>query len=83
MTIDIDVIHMQITEVADEIMDAEYALSEKRKQRDALIVAGYAAGLSSRRIADACMLSHTTILTIVERAASANATTALSAGRRV
>lgn len=83
MTLDMDVIYNQLTEAADGIMDAEYALSEKRRERDALIVAGYAAGLSSRRIADACMLSHTTILTIVERAASANATTALSAGRRV
>lgn len=83
MSMDPDVIYNQLTESADDIMDAEYALSEKRKHRDSLIVAGYAAGLSSRRIADACMVSHTTVLTIVERAASANATTALSAGRRV
>jgi hypothetical protein len=53
--------------VADEMMDLEYQLSEKRRERDALIVAGRAARLSLRVMADACLVSHQTIANILER----------------
>jgi len=49
------------------MMDLEYQLSEKRRERDALIVAGRAARLSLRVMADACLVSHQTIANILER----------------
>jgi len=79
-----DYIESQLHTIADEIMDLEYALSEKRRQRDAMITAGRFAGLSLRAIAEACMVSHQTIANIIERtssAAGAGATTAPGADR--
>jgi len=57
----------QLRNVADEVMDLEFALSEKRRQRDALIVETRAAGASLRAIGNACMISHQTVQNIVDR----------------
>ena len=80
----IDQIHSNLHTVADEMMDLEYQLSEKRRERDALIVAGRAARLSLRVMADACLVSHQTIANILEReegAAGVATTTAPPASR--
>ena len=63
----IDQINSSLHTVADEMMDLEFQLSEKRRERDALIVAGRAARLSLRVMADACLVSHQTIANILER----------------
>lgn len=76
-------IESQLHTIADEIMDLEYAISEKRRQRDAMITAGRFAGLSLRSIGEACMISHQTVANIIERstAAGAGATTTPGADR--
>ena len=51
---------------ADDVMDAEFALSEKRRVRDALIVEAHAGGASLRSIGDACMISHQTVKNILD-----------------
>ena len=66
----------QLRSIADEIMDAEFALSEKRRQRDALIRSARDAGVSLRELGESCMISHQTVANILERgAADASATT--------
>ena len=66
----------QLRSVADDIIDAEFALSDKRRNRDALIRSARDAGVSLRDIGDICMVSHQTVANIVERgAADASATT--------
>ena len=80
----IDQINSSLHTVADEMMDLEFQLSEKRRERDALIVAGRAARLSLRVMADACLVSHQTIANILEReegAAGVATTTAPPASR--
>ena len=76
--------------VADELIDIEFARSEKRRSRDALIVRAREARVPFRAIADACLVSHQTIANIVEResaherengAAGAGATTTPQHGR--
>jgi hypothetical protein len=82
--VNIDQINSSLHTVADEMMDLEYQLSEKRRERDALIVAGRAARLSLRVMADACLVSHQTIANILEReegAAGVATTTAPPASR--
>jgi len=61
----------ELHQIADDVMDLEYKLSEKRRQRDALIMAGRSAGLSLRVMAEACMVSHQTIANILERESGA------------
>lgn len=71
-----DYLKSQLGTIADDIMDAEFALSEKRRQRDAMITAAREAGISLRDIGDICMISHQTVANIIERgAADASATT--------
>jgi len=82
--VNIDQINSSLHTVADEMMDLEFQLSEKRRERDALIVAGRAARLSLRVMADACLVSHQTIANILEReegAAGVATTTAPPASR--
>ena len=67
--------------VADELIDIEFARSEKRRSRDALIVRAREARVPFRAIADACLVSHQTVANIVDReigAAGASATTTLA-----
>lgn len=75
----------QLDAAADDVMDAEFILSEKRRKRDELIVACAADGQSLRSIADSCLVSHQTIANILERArveaAGGVTTTAPAAGR--
>jgi DNA-directed RNA polymerase specialized sigma24 family protein len=66
-----DYLHEQLRQIADDVMDLEFALSEKRRQRDAMIVSARVAGLSLRMIGEACMISHQTVQNIVDRAADA------------
>ena len=61
----------QLRTIADEVMDLEFALSEKRRNRDALIISARAAGASLRAIGDACMISHQTVQNIVDRSGTA------------
>ena len=63
-----DYLHEQLRQIADDVMDLEFALSEKRRQRDAMIVSARVAGLSLRMIGEACMISHQTVQNIVDRA---------------
>jgi len=63
-----DYLHEQLRQIADDVMDLEFALSEKRRQRDAMIVSARVAGLSLRTIGEACMISHQTVQNIVDRA---------------
>jgi hypothetical protein len=82
--VNIDQINSSLHTVADEMMDLEFQLSEKRRERDALIVAGRAARLSLRVMAEACLVSHQTIANILEReegAAGVATTTAPPASR--
>ena len=58
----------QLRSVADDVMDLEFALSEKRRQRDAMIVSARGMGVSLRAIGDACMISHQTVQNICDRA---------------
>lgn len=58
----------QLRDKADEVMDLEFALSEKRRQRDALIISARVVGVSLRTIGDACMISHQTVQNICDRA---------------
>jgi hypothetical protein len=60
-----DYLAEQLRNAADEVMDAEFAVSEKRRQRDALILAASTAGLSLRAIGDLCMISHQTVANII------------------
>ena len=71
----------QLRTVADEVMDLEFAVSEKRRQRDALIVSARTVGVSLRAIGDACMISHQTVQNIVDRAAEPVPTTVDEPGR--
>jgi hypothetical protein len=61
----------ELHQIADDVMDLEYKLSEKRRQRDALIMAGRTAGLSLRAMAEACLVSHQTIANILDRESGA------------
>jgi hypothetical protein len=63
-----DYLHEQLRQIADDVMDLEFALSEKRRQRDALIISARVAGVSLRAIGDACMISHQTVQNICDRA---------------
>ena len=60
----------QLRTIADEVMDLEFALSEKRRNRDALIISARVAGVSLRTIGDACMISHQTVQNICDRSKS-------------
>lgn len=55
----------QLRDAADELMDAEFATSEKRRARDRLIVEASSAGLSLRAIGDLCMVSHQTVANVL------------------
>ena len=66
-----DYLHEQLRQIADDVMDLEFALSEKRRQRDAMIVSARVAGLSLRMIGEACMISHQTVQNICDRAGAA------------
>ena len=57
----------QLRSIADEVMDLEFALSEKRRNRDAMIIAARTADCSLRAIGDACMISHQTVQNILNR----------------
>ena len=76
-----DYLHEQLRQIADDVMDLEFALSEKRRQRDAMIVSARAAGLSLRMIGEACMISHQTVQNICDRAAEPVPTTVDEPGR--
>ena len=71
----------QLRNAADEVMDLEFALSEKRRQRDAMIFMARGMGVSLRAIGDACMISHQTVQNIVDRAAGPVPTTVDEPGR--
>ena len=60
--------HAVLLKVADELMDLEFAVAEKRRERDYMIVQARAQGLSLRTIGDACMISHQTVQNICDRA---------------
>lgn len=60
----------QLCSIADEVLDLEFTLSEKRRERDAIILAARSAGLSLRVIGEACMISHQTVQNIIDRDAS-------------
>ena len=60
-----DYLAEQLREAACDVMDAEYAVAEKRRQRDALIIAASTAGLSLRAIGDLCLVSHQTVANII------------------
>lgn len=84
------VILERLRTVADELIDIEFARSEKRRERDALMVMAREARVPFRSIADACLVSHQTVANIVEResaldresgAAGAGATTTPQHGR--
>lgn len=64
----------QLRTAADDLMDAEFMASEKRRARDAMIIAASSAGLSLRAIGDICMVSHQTVANIIA-AGSASTTT--------
>ena len=64
----------QLRNAADEVMDLEFALSEKRRQRDAMIVTARGMGVSLRAIGDACMISHQTVQNICDRASGPDRT---------
>ncbi len=57
----------QLRQIADDVMDLEFSLSEKQRQRDAMIVSARAAGLSLRAIGETCMISHQTVQNIIDR----------------
>ena len=76
-----DYLHEQLRQIADDVMDLEFALSEKRRQRDAMIVSARVAGLSLRMIGEAGMISHQTVQNIVDRAAGPVPTTVDEPGR--
>ena len=63
-----DYLHEQLRQIADDVMDLEFALSEKRRERDRMIVQARSQGFSLRAIGDACMISHQTVQNIVDRA---------------
>ena len=71
----------QLRTIADDVMDLEFALSEKRRNRDALIICARVAGVSLRAIGDVCMISHQTVQNIVDRAAEPVSTTVDEPGR--
>ena len=58
----------ELRTISDEVMDLEFALSEKRRDRDALIISARVVGVSLRTIGDACMISHQTVQNICDRA---------------
>ena len=58
----------QLRDKADEVMDLEFALSERRRQRDSMIIMARGMGVSLRAIGDACMISHQTVQNICDRA---------------
>jgi len=76
-----DYLHEQLRTASDEVMDLEFALSEKRRQRDALIISARVVGVSLRTIGEACMISHQTVQNIVDRAAGPVPTTVDEPGR--
>ena len=59
-----------LRDIADELMDLEFAVSQKRRERDNMIVQARSAGLSLRHVGDICMISHQTVQNIVDRADS-------------
>ena len=63
-----DACHAVLVKVADELMDLEFAVAEKRRERDYMIVQARIAGISLRAIGDACMISHQTVQNICDRA---------------
>jgi hypothetical protein len=64
----------QLRDAADNLMDAEFVVSEKRRERDRLIVEAQSRGLSLRAIGDLCLVSHQTVANIIA-AGSAQTTT--------
>ena len=71
----------QLRQIADDVMDLEFSLSEKRRQRDAMIVSARVAGLSLRAIGETCMISHQTVQNIMDRATGPAPTTVDEPGR--
>ncbi len=63
-----------LRDIADDVMDLEFALSEKRRERDRMIVQARSQGFSLRAIGDACMISHQTVQNICDRAGAVGAT---------
>ena len=63
-----DYLHEQLRQIADDVMDLEFALSEKRRERDRMIVQARSQGFSLRAIGEACMISHQTVQNICDRA---------------
>ena len=57
-----------LRDIADDVMDLEFALSEKRRERDRMIVQARSQGFSLRAIGEACMISHQTVQNICDRA---------------
>ena len=78
-----DFISVRLANIADEIMEQEFTLSHLRRKRDEMIVEARDAGVSLRRIAELCMISHQTVANICERngADGARATTTGDAAR--
>ena len=70
-----------LRDIADELMDLEFAVSQKRRERDNMIVQARSAGLSLRYLGDICMISHQTVQNIVDRAAGPVPTTVDEPGR--
>jgi len=65
-----DSIIEELRTIADDVMDLEFSLSERRRQRDSMIIMARGMGVSLRAIGDACMISHQTVQNIVDRAAA-------------
>lgn len=62
-----------LRKIADDLMDAEFAISELRRKRDAMIVQAAMDGASLRTIGDIALVSHQTIKNILDRASNAPA----------
>jgi anti-sigma factor RsiW len=65
----------ELRSAADDVMDAEFTLSEKRRARDELMREARTVRVSFRDIADACLVSHQTVANIVAVEATRAATT--------
>lgn len=62
-----ETIRNQLRDIADEVMDLEFSLSQKRRERDTTMQAARAVGLSLREIGDICLVSHQTVANITEK----------------
>lgn len=53
---------------ADELIDAEFTVAQRKRERDRLIVEARREGLALREIADMALISHQTVANVVTAA---------------